>query len=241
MKISGVSKDEILHKVEKDFEEVIYFTKGITEREPFVIAEIQTDVNFVILTPAVDLWSEFIKNISLIYLMPHNKIIITGDAGRGKSTLAARLSEKLQISHYSTDDFYYEVKFSQVRDRQEALRQIRDVFDKERWIVEGTTAWLLEPGMKSADRIVYLYYKNILSQWWTIATRGLSRKDEKITNTFKLMKHVFYKRYSLGYKKGKMTHREFIAPYTEKVITLSSFQAVDRFAKSFDNGQFGIE
>jgi len=38
--------------------------------------------------------------------MKFKKIIIIGDAGRGKSTLASKLSKKLNISYYSTDDFF---------------------------------------------------------------------------------------------------------------------------------------
>jgi len=44
--------------------------------------------------------------------MKFKKIIIIGDAGRGKSTLASKLSKKLNTPHYSTDDYFYEVKFS---------------------------------------------------------------------------------------------------------------------------------
>ena len=43
-----------------------------------------------------------------------NKIIIIGDAGRGKTTLASNLSKKLGIKHYSTDDFFYEIKFTKI-------------------------------------------------------------------------------------------------------------------------------
>lgn len=161
-----------------------------------------------------------------------NKIIITGDAGRGKSTLATKLSEKLHIPHYSTDDYFYEIKFSKPRDRQEALRQISEIYTKDTWIMEGTTAWLLEPGMKSVDTIVYLRHKSIFSQWFLIFKRGLQRENESLKETFALMKHVFYKRYGLGYKKGKMTHSEFIEPYKHKVITLSSFKDIDDFLKN---------
>lgn len=157
------------------------------------------------------------------------KIIIIGDAGRGKSTLASRLSEKLNIPHYSTDDYFYEIKFTKPRDRKEALDQISEIYKKDTWIMEGTTAWLLDQGMELCDTIIYLRHKNILSQWFILLKRGLSRENENLKGTFALMKHVFYKRYGLGYKKGKMTHSEFVAPHKHKVVILSSFKEIDNF------------
>ncbi len=164
--------------------------------------------------------------------MKPNKIIITGDAGRGKSSLASKISEKLKIPNYSTDDYFYEIKFSKPRDRKESLEKISEIYKNDSWIVEGTTAWLLNPGMELADTIIYLRYNNIFSQWFILLKRGLSRKDEKIKRTLALMKHVFYKRYSLGYKKGKMTHIEFIEPYKDKLTILSSFKEIDEFLKN---------
>ncbi len=157
------------------------------------------------------------------------KIIITGDAGRGKSTFASKLSQRLNIPHYSTDDYFYEVKFTKIRDRQEALNKIKEVYQQDKWIMEGTTAWLLDPGMESSDTVIYLRYRNILQQWFVIFKRGLFRDNESLSGTLALMKHVFYKRYGLGYKKGKMTHTEFIEPHKHKAIILSSFKEIDEF------------
>lgn len=157
------------------------------------------------------------------------KIIITGDAGRGKSTLAEKLSAKLSIPFHSTDDYFYEYKFFKRRDRDNAIEQIKKLYYEDKWIVEGTTAWLLDPGMDSADLIVYLEYKNILSQWSTLLSRSFKRKEDTIKNTLILMRHVFYKRYGLGYKKGKMTHKEFVFPYKHKLVLLSSFKEIDDF------------
>jgi adenylate kinase family enzyme len=161
-----------------------------------------------------------------------NRIIITGDAGRGKSTLAERLSEKLDIPHYSTDNFYYEFKYFTPRKREEALEKISEIFDKEKWIVEGTTAWLLEPGMNKSERVVYLKYGNVFSQWFSLFRRHLKRKNESLKELFILMRHVLYKRYGWGYKKGKMTHGEFVEPYKEKLVVLSSFKDIDEFLSS---------
>lgn len=161
-----------------------------------------------------------------------NKIIIIGDAGRGKTTLASTISKKLNIPYHSTDDYFYEVKFTKRRDRQESIDQISKNYHSKKWIVEGTTRHLLEPGLESADLIVYLRYKNIFSQWFAIIKRHIIRKDESILQTLRLLKHVFYKRYNLSYKKGTTTHLQFIAPYKSKVVTLSSFKEINNFIDS---------
>ncbi len=116
--------------------------------------------------------------------MPHNKIIIIGDAGRGKTTLALKLSEKLGIKNYSTDDFYYEIKFTKPRDRKEAKDKISEIYKEDKWIVEGTTQWLLADGLSSSDIIIYLKYNNIFSQWLTLFKRHFKRKDESFKKHF---------------------------------------------------------
>jgi adenylate kinase family enzyme len=164
--------------------------------------------------------------------MFYNKIIIIGDAGRGKTTLAAKLSKKLGIKHYSTDDFYYEIKFTKARDRGKAKDNIREIYKEDKWIVEGTTQWLLEDGLKLSDVIIYLKYNNIFSQWISLFKRHFERKDESFKATLHLMRHVFYKRYGLGYKKGKPTHMEVIEPYKNKLIILSSFKEINDFVNN---------
>ena len=162
-------------------------------------------------------------------MLHSRKIIIIGDAGRGKSTLAYNLSKKLNISHHSTDDYFYEVKYIKPRNKQESIDSISHLFQQESWIVEGTTQHLLQPGLDLADVIIYLKYKNIFSQWFVLLKRHLSRKDESLKEVLSLMEHLFYKRYGLGYKKGKLTHEEVIWPYKDKVVVLDSFKKIRDF------------
>ena len=161
--------------------------------------------------------------------MSHKKIIIIGDAGRGKTTLASRLSEKLGIKYYSTDDIYYEIKFTKPREKKEALDMVNKIYKEDKWIVEGTSQWLLDSGLNLSDIIIYLKYNNIFSQWFTLLKRHFERKDESFRKTLYLMRHVFYKRYGLFYKKGKLTHMEVIFPYKDKVIILSSFKDINNY------------
>ena len=161
-----------------------------------------------------------------------NRILIVGDAGRGKSTLASKISTKLGIPHHSTDDFYYEVKFTKVRDRPESITKISEVFKTEKWIVEGTTEYLLEPGLYSADKIIYLKYRNIFTQWLSLIKRYFQRDNDTILGTLGLMRHVLYKKYGLGYRKGKRTPSILIELRKHEVITLSSFKEINDFLNS---------
>lgn len=161
-----------------------------------------------------------------------NKILIVGDACRGKSELAQRLSKKLGIPSYSTDDFYYEVKFTKVRDKQESFDGISKIYKKDKWIVEGTTERLIRPGLDSADIIVNLKHKNIPIQWVLLFRRYLRRDNETIGGLLKLMKHVLFKKHKLGNRKGKLTPTEVVEPYKHKVITFHSFKEINNFVDS---------
>jgi adenylate kinase family enzyme len=159
----------------------------------------------------------------------HKKILIIGEAGRGKSTLARKLSEKTGIEHLQTDDFFWKVKYSEPHPREEALEKIKTEYQKEQWIVEGTTSWLIEPGLELADVIVFLHFRNLLAQWISIIKREFQEKRGNPKEALGLLKHVMYKRYGWAYKKGKITHRELVEPYKDKVVVLDSFKKIEEF------------
>lgn len=162
----------------------------------------------------------------------YNRIIIIGDAGRGKSTLALRISKKLSIKYYSTDDFFWKKKFTQPEDKQKSLSKILKIYKEEKWIVEGTTRRLLEAGLNKADIIIYMRYKNFLSQWGVLFRRYLTRKNERLIDILLLMKDVFMKRYRLKKSEKKMTYREMVMPYQIKLIELHSFREINEFVNN---------
>lgn len=81
---------------------------------------------------------------------------------------------------------------------------IKKEFAKNSWIVEGTTRHLIELGLDSADRILFLEHENLLKQYIILFKRYLSRHNETFIDAIKLAKHLFMKRYNLGINKHKV-------------------------------------
>jgi adenylate kinase family enzyme len=157
----------------------------------------------------------------------YKRILITGDAGRGKTTFAQNLSKLTGIETRSTDDFYYIKKFTVRNDKEKSIEQINEYYKKDEWIVDGTTKHLLRGGLETADIIYYLGFKNILTQYYFIIKRSFGRKHERWIDTLDLLWNVTKKRYRLGDRKNKPNTQEFLLPYKNKVINLSDHDEID--------------
>lgn len=161
------------------------------------------------------------------------KILILGDAGRGKTTFAEKLSKKLEIPKYSTDDFYWEVKFTKPRGHEKDIEMAKEVFNnQDQWIVEGTTRRMLKLGLDEADQIFYLTYKNFLQQVMAIYKRSKTRENENLKTIIPLIIYQFKKKYKLGKHKNIESFEDMIKPYENKVILLNSFEEIDEYLNS---------
>lgn len=161
------------------------------------------------------------------------KILIVGDAGRGKSTLAKKLSERTNIKVYNTDDFYWETKYTKPRDKVLSKQAISSVYQNESWIIDGSTHDLIKDGLSRADIIVHLRFKSVLLQYLALIKRHFGRSDERFIDLLKLLRHVTYKRYKIGYKKYDETTTELLHSYHDKVVTLDSYKQIENFILNF--------
>ncbi len=155
------------------------------------------------------------------------RILIVGDSGRGKSTLAKRLSEKLKIKHHSTDDFFWKVKFTVAADKAISIRDISKIYHQASWIVEGSTRSLIQEGIERSDQIIHLVHPSMVSQFWTLFKRKLRRNEETWMNLLGLYKHLIMKRFKFGEQKGKISLDEMLQPFSQKIVKLKSFKEID--------------
>lgn len=90
--------------------------------------------------------------------MNGTKIFITGIVASGKTTLAKRLSEQLQIPWYELDGIVYPQTETgrHKRTPQEQLEVIREIDRSGAWIFEGTDRESYRCLLEMADTIIFL-------------------------------------------------------------------------------------
>lgn len=148
----------------------------------------------------------------------------------GKTTFAKKLSKKVGIPFFSTDDIFYIRKFTVKRSDEEILRLAKLTFAKKNWIVEGSTRRILSLGLKKADKIFYFQSTSLLRQYYLLFTRRNKHQDFK--NLLSLTFYLFKKRFGIGEAK-KVSYKELLKPYQEKVIVFANFTEIEYYLESF--------
>ena len=159
------------------------------------------------------------------------RILILGDSGRGKTTLANKLSEKLNLPSYSTDDFFWKTKFTESNSRESMIAKAKETADLQEWIIEGGSARMVNQIIDRADLVINLEFKNVLSQWVALIKRNRTRKNESFMELIDFLIYVARKRFNIGMAKQK-ERDALLKKYNDKLIRLSSYKEIDGFVNS---------
>lgn len=87
-----------------------------------------------------------------------NKIHIIGEVGSGKTYLAGKLSQQLNINYYQLDNVVWRRgEESDTRNPKEVRDAIlNDIVNQEKWIIEGVHYKWVQRSFELADVIIYL-------------------------------------------------------------------------------------
>lgn len=162
----------------------------------------------------------------------YKKILILGDAGRGKTTFAEKLSKKVSIPLHSTDDFYYKIKYTELNDKEKSVEEIGRIYSQSEWIVEGSTRRLAQGGLEKSDIIYLLGFKHIIGQYYFLIRRHFRRDNESLLGLWQLLRHITLKRYKKGYDNYAPSLHELLEPYKEKIIKLNSLKEIHKHLES---------
>lgn len=126
------------------------------------------------------------------------KILIFGIPGSGKTLLAHRMAEVLNLPIFHVDKHFFERGWLE-RDHDHFLEDVRSVLKTDRWIIDGNGMRTLEMRYKEADVVIYCRLSRLLCLYrvfyrW-ISTLGKVKADgpEGATNSvsWRLIKYLW--------------------------------------------------
>ncbi|SBO42087.1 shikimate kinase [Cyanobium sp. NIES-981] len=85
------------------------------------------------------------------------RLVLLGNAGAGKSTLARQLQARVPAARLSLDAVAFEAGSAQRRPLAQSVAAVRRfIAEHEHWILEGCYADILEPVLDHAEELIFL-------------------------------------------------------------------------------------
>lgn len=165
------------------------------------------------------------------------RVIIIGNCGAGKSTLAAKLAKKLGLPLVHLDRLRFIGNWVE-RPREEFDEMLMRELEKQRWIIDGNYNRTIPLRMRYCDTVVFLDFPRFLCLWRVIkrVTRyhGKTRPDmgDNCPERFDLefMKYVWQFR-----KKHRKRYLEMLSKAKDKnVVILRNPRQAEDFLKKFE-------
>lgn len=88
------------------------------------------------------------------------KILVTGNAGSGKSTLSKKLGIILNMPVYSLDSIVWQKGWKKTPDEEKAIK-IKELISKDKWIIDGVSMDVFA----AADTVIFLDVPRRVSYW----------------------------------------------------------------------------
>ncbi len=145
------------------------------------------------------------------------KVIIIGCPGSGKSFFSKKLNEVTKLPLYHLDNIYHKQDGTHIS-REEFDNKLQEIFQKEKWIMDGNYQRTLEVRIKEADTIFLLDFNTETCINGALDRVGKDRddipwKEDKLNEEFK--------EFILNFSKNQLpVIYELLDKYKEKNIII---------------------
>ena len=165
-----------------------------------------------------------------------DRICILGCSASGKSTLAKKLADKLQLplvhldllAHYSNSNW-------QRKPNSELITQHRQVIESKQWIIEGNYSICMLERLEKATAVIWLD-ANIIKAAYRYIKRSICKNDRigklpgsKKEFSFALLKHIIFM-----YPKNRNKYDNLLKKINIPIIRIYSLKELQRLYIKWD-------
>lgn len=149
------------------------------------------------------------------------KLLIFGSVASGKTTLARKLSDELNIIYYEGDciawGFPNEKRYK--RSNQEQKEIIEKIDENSSWIIEGTYRDSQKILYDLADVIIFLdtpLYIRIYRMIFRFIQQKIGYEESNYKPTYDMLKHMF--KWTIDFERNRNFHKKRLIEYKKKLI-----------------------
>jgi adenylate kinase family enzyme len=159
--------------------------------------------------------------------------MIIGCCGAGKSTFARKLKSLINLEVIHLDQFYWNPNWVET-EKPEWEMNVKELADKEEWIIDGNYEGTMDLRIVRADTIIYLDRSTLLCLWRvllrTVKNFGQVRLDmpEGCKERFSLSFLHYVATYNL-LRRNQLLDRIEIQSKTKKIYHLTSSESIKKF------------
>jgi len=149
---------------------------------------------------------------------PYRRIALVGTTGSGKSKLAEKIAQRLNIPHYELDAIHWEPNWTEAP--RDVTRQRVDAFTRcEAWVIDGNYAFCRDITWSRLQVVVWLDYPLHLILWrlWWRTWRRVIKKELLWGTNYERLWPQFFSKDSLflwavqTYKRRKRTYSALLS------------------------------
>ena len=168
------------------------------------------------------------------------KLLITGNVGTGKTTLANILSDFYDIKHFELDEIVHDINNNdKKRSSNEQIRIINKINKENKsYIIEGTLRKNMDIVLNLVDQIIYLdFNKKIINR--RIKTRYIKQKLHLEKSSYKPTKEMLENMYKWNKEFNSKEFLKRLNKYPTKLIIIKNKKELKKYLKSvYKNGSY---